>query len=455
MTGGGYDLVGIGLGPFNLSLAALIDDAPVDLDVVFLEQKAEFNWHSGMLIEGTTLEVPFLADLVTMVAPSNPYSYLNYLREENRLYEFYFYEDFFIPRREYNEYCRWVAQQLPTLQFDRRVADIEERDGSFLVEATDTETGETETYATDDLVMGIGSKPHVPEQFEQAIGENVFHSSAYLNRRDRCLDADSVTIVGSGQSAAEIFRDLLERQPANDYSLDWITRSRGFFQMIDAKLGHMIYTPDYIEYFYDLEQNSKDELLRQQDLLYKGIDKNTSARIYDALYERSIGNAAPDVGLLAATEITNIGPVRESSGSYQLICNQWQEQEQFVYESEIVVLATGYTRRDPPFLASLEEQLQRDEKDRLSITKDFRLETDSIAGNLFVQNAELHTHGINAPDLGLGPYRNAIILEKITDEELYPTDRADTFQSFKTQDFLEKRGARRLTEPLVEGVSSE
>jgi len=47
-----------------------------------------------------------------MVDPTNPYSYLNYLREQNRLYEFYFYEEFFIPRREYNDYCRWVADQL-------------------------------------------------------------------------------------------------------------------------------------------------------------------------------------------------------------------------------------------------------------------------------------------------------------------------------------------------------
>jgi lysine N6-hydroxylase len=446
MTEHGYDLVGIGVGPFNLGLAALLDDASTDLDVCFLEQKPEFNWHEGMLIEETTLEVPFLADLVTMVDPSNEYSYLNYLREKNRLYEFYFYEEFFIPRREYNAYCQWVAEQLPTLQFNRRVTDVSERNGGFEVEAVDPETGERTTYAAGDLVMGIGTQPHVPEQFEESLGRDVFHSASYLNRRERCLDADSVTIVGSGQSAAEVFRDLLDRQPDNEYSLDWITRSRGFFQMADAKLGHMIYTPEYIDYFYDLEQDTKDELLDDQDLLYKGIDKNTSAKIYDLLYEHSVGNDEPDVGLLAATEVTDIGSLCDRSNVQQLLCTHWQEHEEFVHESEVVVLATGYARRNPPFLSPIEDHLHRDGKGRLSVTRDFRLETDGLDGEIFVQNAELHTHGINAPDLGLGPYRNAVIVNAVADEEHYSTERAETFQSFTTQDFIENREARRRSE---------
>ncbi|MCH5719930.1 lysine N(6)-hydroxylase/L-ornithine N(5)-oxygenase family protein [Niabella hibiscisoli] len=44
-----YDIAGIGIGPFNLGLAALT--APVNnLNTIFIEQKSEFNWHEGMLI---------------------------------------------------------------------------------------------------------------------------------------------------------------------------------------------------------------------------------------------------------------------------------------------------------------------------------------------------------------------------------------------------------------------
>ncbi|WP_121820801.1 lysine N(6)-hydroxylase/L-ornithine N(5)-oxygenase family protein [Halostella salina] len=447
MTDRVHDLVGIGVGPFNLGLAALLDDAPADLDVAFLEQEPEFNWHEGMLIEGTTLEVPFLADLVTMVDPSNPYSYLSYLRERNRLYEFYFYEEFFIPRREYNEYCRWVADQLPTLQFDRQVTDVREDGDVFVVETVDPVTGEQTSYAADDVVMGIGTQRHVPEQFRDAFGRDVFHSASYLHNRDRCLDAESVTIVGSGQSAAEVFRDLLERQSDHEYSLDWITRSRGFFQMADAKLGHMIYTPEYIDYFYDLDQETKDEIRGKQDQLYKGIDETTSAKIYDALYRNSIGDAEPDVGLIAATEVTDIGSASPRSDDYQLVCEQWQEDERFVLDSEVVVLATGYTRTDPPFLDPLEDRIRRDDQGRLEITRDYRVETDGLPGEIFVQNAELHSHGINAPDLGLGPYRNATIVNAVADDAVYELPGADPFQSFKVDDFVADRGARPAENP--------
>ena len=441
MTDAEYDLLGIGLGPFNLGLAALLDGAPADLDVRFLEQNPEFNWHEDTLIRGTTLEVPFLADLVTMVDPTNPHSYLNYLSEANRLYDFYFYEEFFIPRREYNEYCRWVADSLSTLRFDRRVTDVDESDGVFTVETVNPATGERDRYTAENVVMGIGTKPHVPEELSDALGGSVFHSASYLGRRDRCLEADSVTVVGSGQSAAEVFHDLLDRRPDNDYSLDWITRSPGFFQMVDGKLGHMVYTPEYTEYFYGLSQETKDELLAEQDLVYKGIDPATSAKIYDELYEQSVGGVEVDVGLLAATEVVDIGDIEGEPG-HQLLCEQREEDEAFVHASDAVVLATGYEREDPPFLAPLEPELARDDAGRLSITEDFRLRT-ALDGEIFVQNAELHTHGINAPDLGLGPHRNAVIVNRLVGEPVYDAAPAETFQQFSVDDFVRERGARR------------
>lgn len=446
-----YDLVGVGVGPFNLGLAALLDDVEGDHDVAFLEQQTAFNWHEDMLIEGTTLEVPFLADLVTMVDPTNPYSYLNYLHEENRLYEFYFYEEFFIPRREYNAYCRWVAEQLPTLHFGRRVTAIDADDGAYRLTAVDPETGERETYRAENVVVGIGTRPSVPDRFTDVLGDDVFHTAGYLGNRERCLDAERVTVVGSGQSAAEVVRDLLERQPDHGYALDWLTRSRGFFQMADAKLGHMIYTPDYTDYFYDLAQETKDELRAEQDLLYKGIDKTTSAAIYDLLYEGSIGDAEPDIGMLAATEVQEIGPTPGGDG-YTLVCEQWQEDERFVQESDVVVLGTGYERVEPPFTDALAERLNRDEDGRLDVTRDFRLSGDDLPGDIYVQNAEIHTHGINAPDLGLGPYRNAMIVDGLLEESPYSTELADVFQSFSVSDYLGRReSAHRVAEPIRSG----
>ncbi len=62
------DLVGIGIGPFNLSLAALADPL-TDLDAVFYDRRPAFHWHPGLLIDGPRVQVPFLAALVPLAAP--------------------------------------------------------------------------------------------------------------------------------------------------------------------------------------------------------------------------------------------------------------------------------------------------------------------------------------------------------------------------------------------------
>ena len=76
------DIIGIGLGPFNLSLATLLTKQPA-LKSLFFEQKKEFNWHKSMILPHTTLQVPFMADLVTLIDPTSRYTFLNYLHTQH------------------------------------------------------------------------------------------------------------------------------------------------------------------------------------------------------------------------------------------------------------------------------------------------------------------------------------------------------------------------------------
>jgi lysine N6-hydroxylase len=66
-----------------------------------------------------------------------------------------------------------------------------------------------------------------------------------------------------------VFYDLVGEDEAEHVS--WLTRSKGFFPMEYSNLGLEYFSPDYIDFFYQLPQWKKDELLTQQDLLYKGI----------------------------------------------------------------------------------------------------------------------------------------------------------------------------------------
>ena len=105
---GVHDFIAIGLGPFNLSLACLAEPI-ADLDGVFLERHAEFSWHPGMLIDNTTLQNPFLADLVSLADPTSRFSFLNYAKDQGRIYSYYIRENFYLTRAESNVCCRWAA----------------------------------------------------------------------------------------------------------------------------------------------------------------------------------------------------------------------------------------------------------------------------------------------------------------------------------------------------------
>src|SRR5689334_23033347 len=99
-----YSLIAIALVPFNLGLACLCAKLP-HLTSLFLEQNPSFNWHPGMLLPDARMQVPFYADLVTVVDPTSPFTYLNFLKEKQRLFRFAIHENNFITRKEYNEYC--------------------------------------------------------------------------------------------------------------------------------------------------------------------------------------------------------------------------------------------------------------------------------------------------------------------------------------------------------------
>src|SRR5215470_10116443 len=120
----GFDVVGVGLGPFNLSLAVLIE--PVSsLRVRFFETQPEFRWHPGLMVPGARLQVSFLKDLVTLVNPTSEYSFLNFLAAERRLYRFLIAYSGTCSRQEFEQYYRWAANQLKSVRWAHRVERVD------------------------------------------------------------------------------------------------------------------------------------------------------------------------------------------------------------------------------------------------------------------------------------------------------------------------------------------
>ncbi|HEY3261741.1 MAG TPA: SidA/IucD/PvdA family monooxygenase [Pseudonocardiaceae bacterium] len=424
------DIAAVGAGPFNLALAALADGVP-GLRVAVFEQASEFRWHPGMLIEDSTLQVPFLADLVTLVDPTSRWSFLNYLRARGRLFPFYFAERFHVPRAEYDDYCRWVADGLGSCHFGQRIGSVR---WDRQARRFNLDNGVTAGH----VVLGIGTEPVLPRPLRPLTDRPpehpandpavVVHSADYLRHRDALTAASTVAVVGAGQSGAEVFLDLLRRRP---HGLRWLARTQAFAPMEYSKLGLEQFTPDHTAYFHGLPEKVRDALLPTQWQLYKGVSAHTLGLIHDELYELSLRSGGwPDVTLQPGVAVTDAR--RLGDGRIELGVQHEQQGTTATVQAHAVVAATGYRERPlDGLLAPLVAMVGTDDAGRPLVGADYRLDLGAdVTGGLFVQNAERHTHGVGAPDLGLAAWRAAVILNAVCGREVYPLPRRTAFTTF-------------------------
>ncbi|MGO4630733.1 lysine N(6)-hydroxylase/L-ornithine N(5)-oxygenase family protein [Streptomyces sp. 2RAF24] len=416
-----YDFIGIGLGPFNLGLACLTE--PIDrLDGLFLESKPDFEWHSGMFLEGAHLQTPFMSDLVTMADPTSPYSFLNYLKEKGRLYSFYIRENFYPLRTEYNDYCRWAAAKLSSVRFSTTVAAVSYDEGAeeYVVA---TETGET--FRSRRIVLGTGTPAYVPESCAD-LGGDFLHNSRYLPNKEALQKKKSITLVGSGQSAAEIYYDLLSEIDVHGYRLNWVTRSPRFFPLEYTKLTLEMTSPEYVDYFHALPEATRSRLETAQKGLFKGIDGELVDAIFDLLYQKNLAGPVP-TRLLTNSALLSAA-YDETAGSYTLGFRQEEQEKDFTVETEGLILATGYRYAVPAFLEPVRDRLRWDSQGRFDVARNYSI--DTTGRGVFLQNAAVHAHSVTSPDLGMGAYRNAFIIGEMLGAEYYPVEKTIAFQEF-------------------------
>ncbi|KUL33938.1 alcaligin biosynthesis protein [Streptomyces sp. NRRL F-4489] len=419
-----YDFVAIGLGPFNLGLACLT--APIgELNGLFLDDKPAFDWHPGMMLESSHLQVPFMADLVTLADPTSPFSFLNYLKESGRIYSFYIRESFYPLRAEFNDYCRWAAGKLDTVRFSHTVTAVEYDETAEVYVIHADHRGEHRTFRARRLVLGTGTPPHLPDAC-QGLGGDLLHNAGYLDAKPALQAKDSITVIGSGQSAAEIYYDLLQDIDAHGYHLTWATRSPRFFPLEYTKLTLEMTSPEYVDYFHALPPATRDRLNASQKHLYKGIDSELINDIFDLLYQKRL--AGPVRTRLLTNSALTDARYDEATGTYTLGLRQEEQGRDYTLTTQGLVLATGYRYRVPAFLDPIRDRIAWDDAGRYDVARNYSI--DTTGHGIFVQNAELHTHGFVTPDLGMAAYRNSCIIRELLGREHYPVEKAIAFQEF-------------------------
>lgn len=436
MTHKVYDFIAIGIGPFNLSLACLTDHL-TELDGLFFDQRAGFDWHPGLMIEGVHLQTPFMSDLVTLADPTHPLSFLNYTKQQGKLYSFYIREDFFLLRQEYNQYCQWAVEQLSNLRWHKRVDRsryLTEKCCYELV-VTDTRTQQQETYFAKKLVLGTGPAPYWPPCCDKAVEEyeSCIHSGDYLYKKAKLQQQSNITVLGSGQSAAEIFYDLLQDIDQYDYTLNWVTSAPRFYPLEYSKLTLEMTSPEYVDYFYGLPAGERKALVAKQKNLYKGINSDLINEIFDLLYSKRVklgsNSANLKVNILTNSRLQTVEHIAGRPQSpLQLGFYHTEQNKAFSLSSESLILATGYQYREPEFLLPLKQHIRYDKDGQFHVNRNYSI--DHQGKEIFVQNAELHTHGFVSPDLGMACYRNSYIIKELTGKTIYPIEERIAFQTF-------------------------
>ena len=405
-----YDVIGIGIGPSNLSLAALLEPR-ADCRARFFERRPEFQWHPGLLLRGATIQVSFIKDLVTLADPTSRFSFLAFLKDRGRLYRFLNAEFERVDRREFNEYLRWVCDRLDTLEFGREVDSVT-LDDEFLV----VHVG-SERVRTRHLVLGVGTAPVIPECARPHLGRSVFHGSAYLQQRS-AIDANRVVVVGAGQTGAEVVERLLGDADQHPSAFWWVSRRDNFLPLDESPFVNELFTPAYTRYFAELPQTMREQIVARQKLASDGISPRTLGRLIQRLYEMEFldDDYAP-CHLWPAHELRGM---EARNGGWALEVSDLVGDRVRRLEADVVVLCTGSDPSVPP-IASLMDRLSGG-SGRLSFRNDYSVRWNRAPMNrVYLQNVDRKIWGIADPNMSLMAWRSALIANSIIGEDVYDT----------------------------------
>ncbi|WP_257281196.1 lysine N(6)-hydroxylase/L-ornithine N(5)-oxygenase family protein [Endozoicomonas sp. ISHI1] len=405
------DLAGLGSGPFNLSLAALLESLP-ELQVRFFDKKPSFGWHPGLMLPGAHMQTSCLKDLVTAVQPTSRWSFLSFLVEKERFYSFLSTEKMVISRTEFVEYMSWVAENLESLQFGSEIREVSFEKDSFILHT------ENEKVKAHNLCLGTGKVPYVPDCARAMVGQHCFHASELMTRQPE-LRNRKVAIIGGGQTGAEVFLNCLREKWGKADQIQWISRRASFEPLDESPFTNEYFTPDYVSRFLSLPEEKKETIVQYQKLASDGITPAYLLEIYRELYDRTYlyqdqinWKLLPDRTLKAMSE--------SSGGFYDLKLTNALSAEDEILSADIVILCTGFQNVLPPYLEPIQPRLNLDEYHRFKLSSSFAVDWEGPDNRrIYAVNAGLHSHGIAEPQLSLTAWRSATIINDLAQREIF------------------------------------
>lgn len=399
-----YDLAGIGIGPFNLSLASLLASVTT-VRSRFFEARRSFRWHEELMLPQVKMQNSFLKDLVTGADPTSPYSFINYLFTEGLFYHFINTGRDYIEREEFERYCCWVVSQLSNLRFGEPVREIRYQQRQFFIRS------DSATYTAKNICIGSGQSPFIPQCTKSHIGPGLFHAkSDYLSGLE--LTNKSLVIIGGGQTGAEICLAALKGHWGRPSRISFISR-RCNFQPIDASpFANETFTPSYIEEFCKLSGSQKKRLVSCQKLTSDGISEETLKDLYIQIYQSLVRKEPVSVSMLPGRELTHVNP--DGSGYNLTFENHLCEKNETI-QGDIVILATGFCNQLPEYLEPVLPLISLNSDGLFQIDRNYCLDWEHLEQNsIYALNYGRNSIGISDPQTSLMAWRSGRIVNHLT-----------------------------------------
>lgn len=407
------DIAGLGIGPANLSLAALCEEAREGVRARFFDRKPAFSWHRGMMLPGARLQCSWIKDLVTPVAPTSRFGFLSYLVERRRLFAFVNAGLEAVSRAEFGDYLAWVAGRLPALRWGHEVQDVGFEQGAFTVLAGN------ERMRARHLVVGFGHEPVVPECLAPYRGATCLHSSEYMERRP-CLDGRRVAVIGGGQSGAEIALHALRNAEAPPATVTWISRRSNFLPLDETHFSNEHFVPAYVEHFFGLPAERRHRLLHEQRMMSDGISPSTLRDLFQEVYRlRFLEPGPPEPRLLPGRGLV---ACEVAEGGYRLLLREEDTGAHEALTVDLVIAATGYRTTLPACLGRLGIECEP-ATGTPRLGRRYAAAWDGPPANrIYVQNGGQASHGIADPQLALLAWRSAAILNDALGRMVFALD---------------------------------
>jgi L-ornithine N5-oxygenase len=400
------------------------------LNAHFLEKKRHFGWHRGMLLDGATMQVSFLKDLVTLRNPTSRFSFLAYLHDRGRLIDFVNHKCLYPSRLEFHDYLEWCSRKLSrVVTYEQEVISarpvFDRRAISHFELVAHGGAGRVVRRQARNLVVAPGLQPRLPPRV--AAGRRIWHSSTFLDDLAR-LAAPAprrFVVLGAGQSAAEVADHLYRRFPTAEVCA--VLSRYGYSQSDDSPLANRIFDPETIDVYYGAPEEVRASLLRYHaNTNYSVVDADLIMSLYQRIYqEKVLGQSR-----FRLMNVSELAQVAERPGGVSVVVRSLATGQCVTLEADALVCATGYTAVDPSsLLGEVGPLLLHDELGRLCVRRDYRVAMQvDAAGGVYLCGGTEHSHGITSSLLSNVAGRAGDILRSVVLRAAQPDDFPDPLE---------------------------